>query len=186
MNSIRHCKTLLAAALATTAMFATGTTFAAGNKVDRDAAKERISAQYKADKNACGSMAGNQKDVCEDQAEGKEKVAMAEAEYAYTGKAVDANKILVVKADAAYEVSKEMCDDKGGNAKDVCVAEAKATHTKALADAKSSKKVGAARMDAAEDKRDADYKVAAEKCDSLAGDSRTACINAAKAKFNKS
>ena len=78
-----------------------------------------------------------------------------------------------------------MCDDKGANAKDVCMTEAKATHSKALADAKLDKKVGEARMDAAEDKRDADYKVATEKCDSLAGDAKAACVNAAKVKFNK-
>jgi hypothetical protein len=79
-----------------------------------------------------------------------------------------------------------MCDDKGGNAKDVCVTEAKAAHTKALADAKLDKKVGEARKDASADKRDADYKVATEKCDSLAGDAKAACVSAAKAKFGKS
>ena len=47
------------------------------------------------------------------------------------------------------------------------------------------KKVGEARKDAAEDKRDADYKLATEKCDSLAGDAKAACMSAAKAKFNK-
>ena len=79
-----------------------------------------------------------------------------------------------------------MCDDKAGNVKDVCVTEAKATHKKALADAKLNKKVGEARQDAAEDKRDADYKVATEKCDSLAGEAKSACVSAAKARFNKS
>ena len=79
-----------------------------------------------------------------------------------------------------------MCDDKGGNAKDVCVAEAKANHTKALADAKLSKKVGAARQDASDDKREANYKVEAQKCDSLAGDAKSACIADAKARYNKS
>jgi len=82
-------------------------------------------------------------------------------------------------------VAKELCDDKAGNVKDVCVAEAKATHTKALADAKLSKKVGEAKKDAVDDKRDADYKVAAEKCDSLSGDAKSACVSAAKVRFNK-
>ena len=48
-----------------------------------------------------------------------------------------------------------------------------------------AKQVGEARKDAAEDKRDADYKVAAEKCDALAGDPKTGCMNAAKAKYGK-
>ncbi len=79
-----------------------------------------------------------------------------------------------------------MCDDKGGNAKEVCMTEAKSAHTKALADAKMNKKVGEARMDAADDKRDADYKIATQKCDSLAGDAKSACVSAAKARFGKS
>jgi len=41
-------------------------------------------------------------------------------------------------------------------------------------------------LDAAGDKRDADYKIATEKCDSLAGDAKSACISAAKSKYGKS
>ena len=104
----------------------------------------------------------------------------------YSGKPADANKIEVAKADSAYAVAKEMCDEKGGNAKDVCVAEAKAAHTKAMADAKVAEKVGDARQDAADDKSTADYKVAVQKCDSLAGDAKAACITAAKTRYNKS
>ena len=183
MITLRHCKTGIAIA----AMFAASGAFAAtGDKTDYKATKDRISAEYKADKAACDKFSGNQKDICVEQAKGKEKVAKAEAEYNYTGKAGDANKIAVAKADANYAVAKEMCDDKGGNVKDVCVTEAKSEHTKALADAKMGKKVGEARKDAAEDKRDAEYKVAAEKCDSLAGDAKSACVSAAKAKYGKS
>jgi hypothetical protein len=54
-----------------------------------------------------------------------------------------------------------------------------------VADAKMNKKVGEARADASDTKRDADYKVAAAKCDSLAGDSKTACISAAKTKYGQ-
>jgi hypothetical protein len=91
----------------------------------------------------------------------------------------------VAKADATYAIAKEMCDDKGGNDKNVCVAEAKAAHTKALADAKMNKKVGAAKMDAAEEKRHANYKVATEKCDSLAGDAKSAWVSAVKTRYHK-
>jgi hypothetical protein len=34
--------------------------------------------------------------------------------------------------------------------------------------------------------KDADYKVAIEKCDALAGDAKASCVAAAKAKFGKS
>ncbi|HZT55396.1 MAG TPA: hypothetical protein VFA35_04150 [Burkholderiaceae bacterium] len=182
MITLRHCKTGLAIA----ALCVAGTAFGAtGNKTDYNAAKDRIAAEYKADKAACDAFSGNKKDICVEQAKGKEKVAKAEAEYNYTGKPDDQNRIAVEKADAEYAVAKEMCDDKAGHDKDVCTTDAKSAHTKAIADAKMNKKVGEARKDAAEDKRDADYKAAVEKCDALAGDAKSACLGAAKARFGK-
>ena len=183
MNTLQHCKSALAIA----ALVAAGGAFAATmNNADYKAAKDRIGADYKTDKAACDSFSGNAKDICVEQAKGKENVAKAELEASYSGKAADFAKVAVVKSDATYAVAKEMCDDKGGNAKDVCVTEAKATHTKELADAKLNKKVGEAKSDAVQDKRDADYKVAAEKCDALAGDAKASCLSAAKMRFDKS
>ena len=40
-------------------------------------------------------------------------------------------------------------------------------------------------MDASKDKLDADYKVAAEKCDAMAGDAKSACVASAKARYGK-
>jgi hypothetical protein len=156
------------------------------SKADHTAAETRISAEYKSDKAACASLAGNAKDICVEEAKAKEKVARAELEYGFTGKAGDRTKVAVARAESAYAVAKEKCDDQAGNAKDVCVKEAKAVETKALADAKMGKEIGEAKRDAAADKRDADYNVAVEKCDALAGDAKTSCIAAAKAKFGKS
>lgn len=153
---------------------------------DYKAEKIRITSEYKADKTACGSLAGNANDICVEQAKGKEKLALAQLEFAYTGKAEDQNKIMKTKAEVDYAVAKERCDDLDGNAEDVCEKEAKAAETKALADAKLDKKVGEAQAEAIEDKRDANYKVAAEKCDALAGDAKDSCISAAKLKFGKS
>jgi len=155
-------------------------------KADYKADKIRITSDYDADKTACGSLAGNANDICVEQAKGKEKLALAQLEYAYTGKAEDQNKIMKTKAEVDYAVAKEKCDDLAGNAKDVCVKEAKAAETKALADAKLDKKVGEAKTEAADDKRDANYKVATEKCDALAGDAKASCLSAAKVKFGKS
>ena len=154
-------------------------------KADYTATKTRIGEDYKSDKAACASLAGNAKDICVEEAKAKEKVARAELEYGYTGKAGDRNKVAVAKAESAYAVAKEKCDDKAGNAKDVCVKEAKAVEIKALADAKLGKEIGEAKKDAAADKRDADYNVAVEKCDALAGDAKASCIAAAKTKFGK-
>ena len=154
-------------------------------KVEYKADKSRISADYKADKKACAAQSGNAKDICVKEAKGKEKVARAELENTYVATDKNRNKVLVAKAESAYAIAKEKCDDKSGNDKDVCVKEAKAVEVKALADAKMSKQIGAARKEGADDKRDADYKVAAEKCDAMTGDAKTSCMNSAKAKFGK-
>jgi hypothetical protein len=155
-------------------------------KADYKASKTRISADYKADKAACAALADNAKDVCVEEAKAKEKVARAELEYGYTGKPNDQTKVMVAKAETAYAVAKEKCDDKAGNDKDVCVKQAKAAEVKAVVDAKMGKEIGEIKKDGAEDKRDADYKLAAEKCDALAGDAKASCMAAAKAKFGKS
>lgn len=154
-------------------------------KADYAAEKTRIGATYKVDKAACASLTANAKDICVEQAQAKEKVARAELEYAYTGKVKDQNHVLVTKAKTDYAVAKEKCDDSKGNDKDVCVKQAKAIEVAALADAKLGKQIGEARTDAKVDKRDAEYKVEAEKCDALAGDAKSSCMTAAKARFGK-
>ena len=47
----------------------------ASNSHFRAEEKARISAEYKADKAACDKFSGNQKDICVEQAKGKEKVS---------------------------------------------------------------------------------------------------------------
>lgn len=154
-------------------------------KADYQAGKTRVSADSKADKAACAALTANAKDICIEEAKAKEKVARAELEYAYTGKSSDQNKVLKAKADSAYAIAKGKCDDKTGNANDVCVQEAKAIQTKALANARMGKEIGEAKVDASQEKRDADYKVATEKCDGMSGDAKAGCMAAAKAKFGK-
>ncbi|MDO9166032.1 MAG: hypothetical protein Q7U13_07990 [Rhodoferax sp.] len=182
MNRIFNFKTslIVAALLALPVAQAANIT-----KDDYKSGKSRISTDYKADKAACSTLKANAKDICVEEAKAKEKVARAELEYSYTGKAKDQTKLMEVKAKSAYAVAKEKCDDKAGNDKDVCVKEAKAVETKALADAKMGKEIKEAKKEATEDKRDADYKVAVEKCDAMAGDAKTSCVAAAKAKFGK-
>ena len=65
--------------------------------------KDGISSQYKKDKAACKSMSANAKDVCMEEAKAKEKVARAELEYSYTGKAGDATKVQEVKAHRQHQ-----------------------------------------------------------------------------------
>ena len=155
------------------------------SKADYKADKTRISADYKVDKTACDAFKDNAKDVCVQEAKAKESVARAELEYSYTGKAADQTKVLQAKAKSVYAVAKEKCDDQEGNAKDVCVKEAKAVEVKALADAKLGKQIGEAKKEATEDKMDANYKLAIEKCDALKADAKSSCVTTADAKFGK-
>jgi hypothetical protein len=130
-------------------------------------AKDRIEAEYKAQKDSCDKLKDNAKDVCREEAEGQGEGRPCRTRVQRTGDPKDSAKLAMAKADAAYEVAKERCDDRSGNDKDVCVKEAKANHTKATADAKANKKVAEVRKDAADDKRNASYNLAKEKCDAL-------------------
>lgn len=155
------------------------------SKADFEARKDRITAEYKVDKTACGKLAGNAADICKAEAQGKEKVAHADLSYAYSGKSADHTKLLEAKAHAAYEIAEEKCDDQAGQAKDLCVQQAKSVKAKALADAKMGKEIHDARRDASQEKTDADYKVAVEKCDTLSGAGKSDCVSAAKRQYGK-
>lgn len=155
------------------------------SKTDYDAGKAKISTDFQTDKQACQAMSGNAKDVCQEEAKAKEKNARAALEYGHTGKASDQKKMLTVQADTAYDVAKEKCDDQTGNAKDVCVQQAKTVHTKAIAELKLVRAVADAGKDATEAQREADLKLANEKCDALTGDAKSSCESAAKARFSK-
>lgn len=149
------------------------------------AAKTRIGAGYKTAKAACGSLKAHPKDVCVEEAKAQEKNERAELEYRYTGKPADGTQVKVVRANGAYNVAKERCDAFRGNDQDVCVKEAKLAHVAALASAKVVQANTDARADAKDDIREAKYKVEAEKCDTQTGDSKAACIKAAKAVYGK-
>jgi hypothetical protein len=149
------------------------------------AAKDRIEADAKTSRAACDGLAGNAKDICVAEAKGKERVARAELDYRRTGKESHRKEVAEARAESSYAVSKEKCDDLAGNAKDVCVQDAKAAQTRAKADAKSSAKVDEARSEATDEKHEADYKAAKERCDTLAGDAKSACIDQAKARYGK-
>lgn len=181
---------------------AIGFTFSAGAMADGlskegyKVGKDSIAAEYKAAKAGCGSLSGNQNDICVAEAKGKEKVALAELEARYKPSRETRYEVSLAKAEAIYAVANERCDDLAGNAKDVCVKEAKAAETTTKADAKAqlkttdakaaaNEKSADARQDATTDKRDAEYKVAKERCDGFAGGAKDECLAQAKAHFGK-
>ena len=203
---IKFKLSVLSAALCFAA--SSGVMAAALSKADFKAAKGEISAVYKADKAACNALSGNAGDVCKEEAKGKEKVAIAELEMNQEPTEKHQYDLRMTKANAAYAVAKEKCDDFAGNAKDVCQKEAKSALVAAKADAKVAEKTAEAsatankksadanatarakttevRRDAATDKRNADYAVAKEKCDAMAGDAKAGCIKNAKALYGQS
>lgn len=188
-----------------------GLVFSAGamaEAVTKDAYKAgeaRIADEYTADKAKCDGLSGNAKDICFAEAKGKEKVAGATLEARYEPTAEHRYDVLVAKAKADYAVANEKCDDLDGNAQEVCVKQAKAAETAVRADAEAKLKTweakqdatdktnaaqtkageqgAAARQDAAEQMRDADYALAKAKCDALETAESLRCAQEAKTKY---
>ena len=181
------------------AVLAAFTTAASASNLSGDeykAGKDKIAAEFKAEKQRCDSMAGNAKDICVAEANGNEKVAKAELEARHKNTAKAHYEARIAKAEADYRVAKEKCDDLSGNQKDVCLKDAKAAETRAKADAKASHRTSQLNnsyadkrqdinADASADKRDANYAVAKEKCDSYAGDAKDQCMSDAKRRYGK-
>lgn len=153
-------------------------------------------------------MSGNARDICTAQADGQQRVGLAELEADYRPGEKSSAQLRAARADAEYAVAIQRCDDLAGNTKDVCVKEAKSASVAAKADSKAKTKTheatkaadetsataqnkakqesSDARKDAADDKRDADYAVAKERCDAYSGTAKDTCIDKAKLHFGKS
>jgi hypothetical protein len=123
-------------------MFAISSSFAADamSKDDYKAAKDKITAEYKDAKKACEPLKGNANDICEKEAQAKEKIALAELDFNRSGKDADRIKAENVKVEQQYAVAKEKCEDKKGADERACKKEAKAAEVKAKADIKAEKK----------------------------------------------
>lgn len=85
-----------------------------------------------------------------------------------------------------YDADKAQCKELSGNKKDVCIEEAKAKESIAKAELEAQyKDTGKARIDAAQEKVNANYNVAKERCDDLAGDAKSLCVIKAKAERDR-
>ncbi len=183
---------LKVAAVAVTLAFA-GSAFAM-TKAEIKAEKSAIASQLGAASTQCKTLKANAKDICMAEAKGASKVARAELEERQSSTPKTRYNTRVAKAQSIYDVAREKCDDLAGNVKDVCVKDAKAVLVTGKANAKSdmkavdarevaNEKVSAARKDATEDKRDANYAAAAERCDKFSGEVKNRCVADAKASF---
>lgn len=109
------------------------------SKEDYSAAKARVEAEGDRAEAQCKTMQGNAKDICEKEAEGKEKVAKAELEQQYKPSAGNARKVQEAKVDTEYDLAKEKCEDQNGSAKNACEKEAKAQQARGKAQLKAAK-----------------------------------------------
>lgn len=180
-------KSVIALILAGVAIAAAAPTMAASAeaKAALAASNDTADADYKAARAKCDGITGNPKDICiaEAKAARIHVQAAAEAQYKNTAAARSSARKDIAKAD--YDVDKAKCASQNGNAQDVCVKQAKANMIAAVSDATANKKIADAHADANDDKRTADYKVALEKCDALAGPAKDGCVTTAKAQFGK-
>ncbi|CAN5851438.1 hypothetical protein BH11PSE12_BH11PSE12_28710 [soil metagenome] len=154
-------------------------------KVTYTAAKDMADAEYKVAHAKCDSLTSNPKDVCVAEAKAARTTMDANAKAVYKNTLSARTSAAKSIADANYDVDKAKCGALAGNDKDVCIKKAKSTKVAAVANAKADKKVIDARTDARDDKRTAEYKVALEKCDALAGAAKDTCVASAKAQFGK-
>src|SRR5512141_3289151 len=89
-------------------------------------------------------------------------------------------------ADAQYKIDNDACSSMSGNAKDICVAEAKGKEAIAKADAEAAhENTPKAREHARVAHAQANYDVAIEKCDDVAGNTKDVCVKEAKAALVK-
>ncbi len=149
------------------------------------ASKESATETYKSARVKCNALGGAPKDVCIEEAKAVEKSSKAEAEAQYKNTPRARMMAQIAMADADYGVAKEKCKAQGGNAKGICIKEAQAARTKAIVNAKSSKTIGDVKTEATQDKRNADYDVAVEKCKSMAGPTKDACFATTNSKYGK-
>jgi hypothetical protein len=147
-------------------------------------AKDDLEQHYAREKLTCDSVTGNAKDICQAEVTGAEKVAQARLKAQHTGKQADKDAATEAGINARHKIAKERCDDLQGNQKDVCEKQAKAEHDKAMVSLKARQEIKEIRDEAAQKKRDAELKVAQERCDGLAGSAKDACHASAKARFN--
>jgi hypothetical protein len=103
----------------------------------KDAEEDRIEAEYKSAKAKCDAMKDkNEKEVCEADAKGQEKVAKAELDQKKKPSVRNERKVAEAKAEHKYHVAKEKCDMQKGKDEKACEKQVKAEYDKSKADIK--------------------------------------------------
>lgn len=119
-----------------------GVVYSAETAMNKDvfkAAQQRLEAQAKAQRKACGRLKDNAKEVCEVQAKGWEKVAKAQLQVRYKPGPESEKEAKFARADADYDVAKQRCKPLKDRAQDTCMAQARHDREAAIRLAKVEK-----------------------------------------------
>lgn len=108
-------------------------------KQEYEAAKARIAAQLKADAKLCAPLKGDKREVCDAQAEGREKAEKARLEARYKPSPDTVADAKVATAEANYEVARAKCDGLKGKLAKRCEKDAKAAKEAAIRQARVEK-----------------------------------------------
>lgn len=167
-------KTLIATLFATAAgaAFAAPTVALNHDPASYRAVTQKAAAEYKAATAKCGSMSGNDKDVCMAEARLARTRTESDALSQYNNTPKGREKARANLADAEYDLAKTKCNAKSGADKDDCMNNAKLVHTAAVADAKSA----ATATGSSASGSTASGSAAMDKCAQQGGDSKTGCL----------
>jgi hypothetical protein len=103
------------------------------------AEREKVEADFKAAKQKCDPLKGNEQDKCKAEAKYNEQVAKADLENKFKGTPDAAYDAAVKKAKAKHDLDKQKCHDMKGAEQSACKKQASADEKKAIADAKAAR-----------------------------------------------
>lgn len=158
-------------------------------KPDASEKRQRImdaaEAAYDTARARCDGVAGVPHEICVAEAKAARVRVEEEAEAAYRNTLAAYTQARMRIAAAYYDRDKARCGALAGNDRDVCLQQAKAYLVAARADARADRKTVEARLDARDEKIDAEYRVALQKCDAYAGAVKDQCVGTARAAYGK-
>ena len=148
-------------------------------------AMDSADAAYDLARTRCDAVAGIPHDICVAEAHAARVRIEEEAQAAYTNTLAAYTQARMRIASAYYDRDKARCGALAGNDREVCLQQAKAYLVAARADARADRKTVEARLDARDEKIDAEYRVALQKCDAFAGAVKDQCVGTARAAYGK-
>jgi len=133
----------------------------------------------------CDSVAGIPHEICVAEARANRVRIEEEAQAAYRNTLSAYTGARMRIASAYYDRDKARCGALTGNDREVCLQQAKAYLVAARADARADRKTVEARLDARDEKIDAEYRVALQRCDAFAGAVKDQCVGTARTSYGK-